>query len=416
MKKIRYILTMLCFSFLVSACSGKSEESAADAVDSSTDETGSSIENCKKEYKNQVEKLKTDEKMSSYFGDCEFGDIEYIKTLNVLQFYDYQSNPVISVEESIRQFEIEIEKQGLTDKIDLKKELRDVSGLVEGDFSLDYPYFWPSAYENSDKIPSGSFFMIVTDDLHIQMFPSGFYSFSDTTIKKYVGSDRNSALDALGESFEHVIVEEGRVEDLKDKKWKLLNGEVSVGDAAEMTRQFFEAGTPYAPCEGVNIQIPYVWVIEAKDIYMYKFVVQRAYEGIPVAWKEGYSFNPLTDRMPVEDSRTAYTISGDKVNAYAGINASQAMKKTMDDQTEMINVVKASEILIDKLGLRLQPKIKKVRFEYAAIQPLYEATYETSTLEPCWVFEGVCGTDGKSFCAFENAITGEIYGYTQRQE
>ena len=146
---------------------------------------------------------------------------------------------------------------------------------------------------------------------------------------------------------------------------------------------------------------------------MYEFAVQRCYEGIPVAWKDNYSFRKVTNRTVREDSRTAYTISGDTVNAYFGVIASLTMKKTMEDSSEMLNVKDASELLIDKLAPKLSPQITNVCFEYVQAFEL-EGNGDTTRLEPCWIYDGTCRTDGKKFRACVNALTGDAYAYLEK--
>ncbi|MBR0131910.1 MAG: hypothetical protein IJM14_02370, partial [Lachnospiraceae bacterium] len=89
MKKKTSLLLLLLVLLILVACgeSTSQSESASQTSENRESESEiktidgralSSIEDCKKNYDDQITELKNDEKMSDYFEKAEFGKIDYI--------------------------------------------------------------------------------------------------------------------------------------------------------------------------------------------------------------------------------------------------------------------------------------------------------------------------------------------------
>lgn len=339
------------------------------------------------------------------FEACEFASIEGVETVGIYRLYSRE----IGAEESIEIIKDWLERIGCED-IELEKELRDASGQYERNDEQEYPYDYPAVYDHYPEFDSGSGFFINTNGCYIQMGDDGIYSMSDGSITAYLKTDSLAAMDALGVNEEN-IVDQGSVSQKGDDVWELPAGDMSVNDASEIVKKYFEAGTPYQNPEGISVDTPEVAVFTLDDKYGYAFKIRRVYKGVPFAYAEASARVYYTDYEIAEDIKTAYIINDD-VAAYTGYIDAEQIEGLIEEQTEMLCLSDAVSLLNDFLADQVMIAVNNAGLVYC--------TYVDSTgnkiVNPCWQFDGVNLTNNQSMRLYVNVLSGEIYYYSYVEE
>lgn len=341
------------------------------------------------------------------FAECEFGAMEETDDISVLRLMSGD----ISVEESWKVIEDWLKEIGMT-HFDMDKEVRDASGQYERDESKESPYDYPSVSEHYSDLKTGRGFFLNTNECYLQMGGDGIYSMSDGAITKYLQSDAFAAMDALGVNAE-TVVKSGKLKDLENEEWELLSGKVKVGDAANMTKEYFEKGTPYPCADGVQVDIPEVSVFSLKDKYGYAFTVRRKYKGIPFAYTAGGGRNYFEGYEINEDMKTAYVVNNKNVSAFTGYSEAQTIELMGEPQDSFIGLKEAVSILNEKLAAQISVEVENVELVYCTIL-LGDSSYEEAEkiVLPCWAFDGTNLINDQGIRIYLDAFTGELYYYT----
>ena len=371
------------------------------------------IQSCKNDYEAQVKKLAENTSSKIDFSNCEFKPIDKINSINLLGLTK-RTKP--SEDEVVEEFEKILKRYNLDNVLDIKRELRDASNQFPRiENPDDYPYFYPSVFENRGKFTDGGWgFFIDTHEFYLAYGINGYYSFSDGVMVDYSQSEKLAGPDAYG-VWSGDIVDSGPYSSMKDKTYKLLNGEVKVCDAAEMVKDYFMKGTPYSPEEGITVDIPYVIVFKMRDICGYEFKLRRIYNDVPFAYADTGNRHFYQPLQLDEDIKAAFTITGDSVNAFCGYNEAQPIVKLTEDVDQMIDVKTAAEILEQKIARELNVRIDTVEFCYLPVQMSDTDDSVGRYVCPCWGFFGEVINDGKGIRLYIDALTGELYYYTFRK-
>ena len=422
------IIFMMMSMFLLCGCSGQ----AVTGDDAHTENTvsGGDVErdNCsrflesyeekyyddrvkvseyKEAYKAETEDLKNYETEKLSFKSCDFGAMEAQDDISVLRLRPHS----LSVEESWKVMEDWLKEIGMKD-FDMDKEVRDASGQFERDESNAYPYDYPSVREHYSDLKTGNGFFLNTNECYLQMGGDGIYSMSDGAITKYLKNDGFAAMDALGNNSE-TIVKEGKLKELEGETWELPSGKVSVGDAADAAKKYFEKGTPYPCADGVQVDIPKVSVFSLDNKYGYAFTVRRKYKGIPFAYTEGGGRNYYEGGYEIcEDDKTAYVVDDKTVSAFTGYSEAQSLEPVGKAQDSIISLKEAVSILNEKLAMRINVDVSQAELSYCVVSNGDEAEEKDTPVIPCWLFDGVNRNNEQGMRMYLDAFTGELYYYT----
>ncbi|KIR01192.1 hypothetical protein P261_00006 [Lachnospiraceae bacterium TWA4] len=133
---------------------------------------------------------------------------------------------------------------GLSNKIDLKKEIRIVNPKLKS-HKAQYPYDYPAMSKHMD-LKSGSGAFIDTINCHMQISYNGIYSLNDGKMEKYLGLKEFVHKGAIG-YYSNDVVKGGSTRTLQNKTYKLLSGKVKISDAMKKVKEYFEVGTPIYP-------------------------------------------------------------------------------------------------------------------------------------------------------------------------
>ncbi len=87
-------------------------------------------------------------------------------------------------------------------------------------------------------------------------------------------------INKLNHPYMNVSEDEATLE--LDEIYPLLDGELTVGEGAEIVENYFAKGTPLARPEGVDVKAESVAVYQIEDIYCYEYALRRYYYNVPV--------------------------------------------------------------------------------------------------------------------------------------
>ncbi len=366
------------------------------------------IKDCIANYQKDTEELRQKENMKLDFSDCEFESIDEVKGVSVLQEQTLDVTPEQSVN-TIKRWLKDIHMEN----IDTNKELRDASGQYPSDDSKEYSYSWPAVADHYPNFKTGSGFFITTKKCHIQM-GTGIYSMSDGTINRYLGYPHRANSDAKGSNIEDVR-EEGLVSELKEQSWELLSGKVTVGEGAEIVKNYFEEGKYFPVAKGVTIDVPEVSVFALKDKFGYEFKVCRKYEGIPFTYGDYGQRNVYAGYQVAEDIKKACVVNDQTVCAYVGRSESTPLKRLGKKQNSILDIKRAVSILQESMASELKMKVNRVSFVYCNCE-FGQEQKETSDYYafPCWELQGVNEINQEYLHLYVDALTGAIYMYGYR--
>lgn len=364
------------------------------------------IGECVEGYGQEIETVKNTEYGNFSFSSCSFADMLEFDELYVVMETDHG----ITTEESWGTIEQWLDSIGKRELVDMEKEVRIVASEIEWDESQEFPYSYPALSEHMD-LSSGAGAFVTTTDCHIQISYDGIYSMSDGKMNGYLNDSALAHLGALAE-YSGNVVQEGKVSELADESYPLISGELSIGEGAELVKSYFEAGTPFAPNEGVTINVPEVFVFTLGDVYGYDYWVQRIYKGVPIVCGGYKTYVPGSSGVPNEDTKDAYVVDSEGVSAYAGKNASAVLTE-LYSEGQMIGIEEAVQIMSEKMASRFIVDVEKAGFVYA---PISFDEGISNTLFPCWMFSGTNRTKDEGIVIYVDAFTGELYYYTLIEE
>ncbi len=366
----------------------------------------STIEECRSCYSENVKCLKSNADKYS-FANCTFDEFPEFTDIKVLSF----GRNNIGVNEAVDIISKQIEKDGFKDSIDIEKELRDFNSFVPGT-GKEYPYDRLSGVDNFDNFENGNSFMVTSMDYHILMQSFGILSYSNGIISRKADSGLPAEADSVGLNS-HEIVVEGRPDNLKETIVSLSDGSAKVEDMVSVAKKYFLAGTPYAPNDHVEIDIPYISIFKLKDIQGIGFILRRTYDNIPFAW-DGYGNISYSDLKIDPDRKQAYTIEKNNIDAYHGYNDNQLIDEVYSGQNCMLTLSDAFDELKTKMASELSVEFREVELEYVPViisEPTEDDLFTYEVIYPCWAFKGDDRISGRKINFFVDVLTGDTYYY-----
>lgn len=333
------------------------------------------------------------------FSSCTFYDFPDTENVSVL----VHSDSDISTQEAwdyIKQWLIDI---GKYDQTDMEQEVRIVSSEVPLDKDEDFPYYYPALTDYMD-LNSGNGAMISNKDCHLILT----YSMNDGKMNDYLGLDDFAENGALGDYSEDII-DSGLLTTMADTSYPLINGTLTIGEGADLVKDYFKTKTILPPYEGVENDIPEVRVFRLGDVYGYAYTMRRLYNNVPFA----YTYSDLEVQFdgiyyPYEDIKIAYVVDDAGVSAYYGYDASTILSPVYTD-TQILSLSQAVDLLSENLASRMN-----VEFNSAGLEYMRYFTEEDPTpiSFPCWMFYATNHTKGEKLVVSVDALTGYVYYYT----
>lgn len=360
------------------------------------------------QYKQEAEKVLGTEYENFNYEGCEFLDLPETEELEVLAGMEHG----ITVQESWDTIENWLESIGKLDEIDMKSEVR----VATEQLGTDENDEWYLFYEHMSELDSGKGAFINSNQCHIQIVADGIYSMSDGKITQYLNRTSSAAGDAFGPDEED-LVERGTFAEMKDKTYRLIDGDLSVEEGAELVKAYFLAGTPFPLEEGVSIDIPMVSVYKLGDVYEYDYTLRRIYNGVPFIYYTGVHINYETGNYYSmrSDSKHAYVADESGVTAFCGNNESEKLVSLVKGE-DIIGIECMAEILSQGFGSSMDIRIDTVDMVYVPLSFDYLEDPEAKIIFPCWQFAGRNMTKGEDIRIYADVFTGDIYYHTYREE
>lgn len=350
-------------------------------------------------YKDETQTVRNAEYKNLNFADCdfqEFPDADYVKLL-VGQEHG------ISVEESWDTIKQWLEDIGREESIDMEEEVRVVSPQLGFDANGEYFRF----YEHMDDLESGDGAHIMSDLCHIQITTNGIYSMSNGKITEYLGKNTGAINDAMGE-YAKDVVEAGTLSELQDKKYQVINTEMTVGEGAQIVESYFSGGTPFSCEEGVEVDVPEASVFRLGDVYGFDYMVRRVYGSVPFAYMDHGSYDLYDGNLVSADIKHAYVVDSSGVAAYAGYNEAERLKPLVTEN-HILGLEKSMEIMSKKLAPQMDVTVESAGLVYLPMEFEYSKNPEERIIFPCWQVEGTNRTKGERIKIYLDVLTSDIY-------
>ncbi len=377
-------------------------------------ENRKAIEEVKTDYAKECAKLKKTGINGMNFENCVFNpmpDVSYVST-----YYNYENH--LSPEEAWEMIEYWAKKIGFYDQVDLDKEVVNASRqAVEEEIekgatdASGRPLAKNDYNEMTGKWDEGcgsEFFFINDKYGYIQIGGSGVLILSFGKVWEYysqkTGEELHKTLDPYHFStFE--LIEQGSFDELKNKKYELFDGELSVEEAAEALYDYYDFVD-----EKVELEIYNVEIYKVIDKYIYRFGLRRKCEGIPMALLEPSQNLTGGDYSVSGESTNAVVCDSCGIDAFIGFRPTELFENIVGEQEKIIDILDASKIIEEKISSTYKCDIKQVSFSYLT----YELAVNKASgniLVPAWQFEGENLIDGHSIMIYIDALTGEICNF-----
>ena len=105
-------------------------------------------------------------------------------------------------------------------------------------------------------------------------------------------------------------------------------------------------------------------------------------------------------------------INGDTVAAYTGYSEAEQLESLIEEQEDILTLKDAVSYMSDFLASNLMFKVNKAELVYCICE--YEE--ENQIIYPCWQFEGINITNSQEMRVYVNALSGDVYYYSFREE
>lgn len=369
------------------------------------------VSECAKNYQNEVSKVQNMEYQNLDFSNCKFFEFPKINQVELIRGREHG----ITAKESWNIIKAWLKDIGKYDKVDMKKEVF----VVCKDLGLDKDGNYFTLYDRMDELEKKKGVHIgpfISNNLcHIQLEVDGMYSMSNGKITEYLGEKGRATHDAMG-AYAEDVVESGAVSGLEDKTYQMIDKKISVKEAAQMVKEYFENGTPFPCADGVTVEVPEVSVFKIKDVYGYDFMVRRVYNTVPFAYMDHGSYEMDEKKGLISsDIKHAYVVDSSGVAAFAGYNEAERLE-ILDAEDSMIGFGQAIELIHEKMAPYINMEVNSAGLVYLPMGFQQSVDKEERIIFPCWELSGTNQTKGEGIKVYADAITGELYYYTWREE
>ena len=369
------------------------------------------VSECAKNYQVEVKDVQNKDYKNLDFSNCKFCEFPKINQVELLKGCDHG----ITAKESWDIIKEWLKDIGKYDKVDMKKEVF----VVCKELGLDEDGYYFTLYDRMDELEKKKGVHIgpfISNNLcHIQLEVDGMYSMSNGKITEYLGEKGRATHDAMG-AYAEDVVESGAVSGLEDKTYQMIDKKMSVKEAAQMVKKYFENGTPFPCADGVTVEVPEVSVFKIKDVYGYDFMVRRVYNTVPFAYMDHGSYEMDEKKGLISsDIKHAYVVDSSGVAAFAGYNEAERLE-ILDAEDSMIGFGQAIELIHEKMAPYINMEVNSAGLVYLPMGFQQSVDKEERIIFPCWELSGTNQTKGEGIKVYADAITGELYYYTWREE
>ena len=360
------------------------------------------VENVKKKYQDDVNYLIAHKKNAFTFDNCE---IVPFPDVNEVQAVVFKENN-LTCDEAFDIIRFWLDKWGLSDRVNLDKEVRDTKTFVENSESGLSPY--PLAKDVWDKNDGSAFELFRRDLCYIHMFGSGAGILSHGVIADYVGMKKGIAKEDLSYTIDPYdffgeVIKSGSLDELKDSAYMLLDGsEITIGEAQKAFEDF------YSFTEGLDYEVYAVDVIKVEDRYVYKYKTRRVYKGVPIASDRlGHVVEHVKSFVMSGDQGSIYVASPKEICAFYGNAGRPVITELCNPQTEIVGIKDAMDIVYGLMSKDYRCNIDRIAFSMGCYRQTDIEKDWINYLPPCWEFFGHSDVSGKDIRIYVDVLTGE---------
>lgn len=283
-----------------------------------------------------------------------------------------------------------------------------------------YPYNCPNIDEYKNGLETDyPWPTIDNENYFIDMLLGSIRGFDNGALMRYDEVDRNSCAMywmIQGNDKHHTKF---YTSDLtRDDKYPLLNGEISIADAAKFAQNYLD-NTKFTSYEG-NIPKPRIVSANIVDIgkgkYGYDFITVLEYNGVLFDHPDNNGFDLGVIRVETDYDKNSYAnfsghidmIETNNINHFLSV-ASCIEITDGDPQTRVITPDSAAASLSEFLSSGMNFSVTQVSMAWLPLSE--EDVTKDAPIYPCWKFKMLA--NGEIYHTFVNMLTGEIYLYIQ---
>ena len=259
----------------------------------------------------------------------------------------------------------------------------------------------------------GSYFTFFNKDRgYIQLSLGGLMILSKGTMGRYYaekrGMEPDCTLDPYG-IWEGESVESGSPEELAEKEYELIDGKMTVKDAAKIVMDFYQPKP-----EGFTLDLYRVDICPLEDKYVYRFYGKRVYRNVGTTVEAGdhreYYKNKNYNIM--DDELSFYVADSSGVCGFIGMGTEVTLKNHSGDQEKMLGVREAMDAVYAIIANQYTANIDEIRLSYCMYGSQKDAA--DFLLVPSWEFTGKNMQNGQGVKIYVDALTGEVNFYECR--
>lgn len=399
MKKLlrTVILSAICCSLLImSGCDSKTGTDTSSGSNAGFDYVP--IEAVRDGFSQAVEELKALEFDNLDFSNTEFSFPE-IDSISKLELPNFTGK---SAQELYDFFSASLEKF-MPGKFSEEEKLNEI--FFYNERNPDGTHQTIKDYDSDSINPMLGF---ENEDGFLDMYWGVLRWFDNDDLKHWDGEEGKPIMEMLNNGSRPI---DDYITDLNsEKKYELINGEISVKDAVEFANNFLQT-TNFSPYElPTKSRVVEAVVVDiGKGKFGYDFITTPEYKNVLFDYVEvnedvgGHSYieNSYDSRRYDTAPHHICMIETDKVYNFIIPAYSRNIKET-ETYTSIISLKDAAEIVNNFYS-------ESMNFSVGRVQPVYRPYLNTA--EPCWKF--TLNLNGCCYNTFVNMHTGEVYVYIQ---
>lgn len=188
------------------------------------------------QYEQETQELQNLTYRNVSFSDCTFETFpDKATTLSVF----YTTYDQMTAQECWNMIDDWLVDIGKRSEVDMDAEVRTTVKVGQ---SKEYPECWPlmKEYLQDEAFDAGAF--VDRNDCYVLVScTEGITQMSDGKIRNYLQTDEDAYNDiTIGNTLD--LIQEGKVSELKDASYALIDGERTIGESADQAKTYFETG------------------------------------------------------------------------------------------------------------------------------------------------------------------------------
>ena len=357
------------------------------------------VSEVKEEYTSLIERMMSDPQNCFTFENTEvmpFPDISQVSAVVA------KANS-ITCEDAWSIIEYWLDKWGLSDAVDMDTAVLDTKISADrGEGELPFAL----AKDVWSETTGDGFMILDTQHCYIQIVGNGIGILSHGVITDYVGEKTGRTLSRTLDPYDFcdTIVKSGRLSDMKNESYELIDGSViTVGEAADIVYSF------YTSCNSDEHEIVSVDVVRAEDRYYYRFNTRKVFRGVPLTAHMLGNISAYVHSYEMRgDIGKVYVAGKDEVCAFYGSTGHQTVRDLIEPQNEMLGPEDAMQLVYNIMSEDYQCNIDRIELCMGCYRVSNDPDRPGTFMPTCWEFTGHSDVSGKNIKIDVDVLTGEV--------